>query len=125
MTQHDVTDRLPVHALLADGTTVCIRPVRPGDHEQIQGLYEEMSPENLRLRFFSPYRGSARLSADRVCGPVGPGCRALLAETQGRVVGVWPNPCTRANSVPSASTCAATSRSGPRSATSGPGLPGS
>ncbi|MER6623961.1 GNAT family N-acetyltransferase [Streptomyces sp. NPDC000931] len=88
MTQHDVTDRPPVHALLADGTTVCIRPVRPGDHEQIQGLYEEMSPENLRLRFFSPCRGSARLSADRVCGPVGPGCRALLAETQGRVVGV-------------------------------------
>lgn len=52
MTQHDVTDRPPVHALLADGSTVCIRPVRPGDHEQIEGLYEEMSPENRRLRFF-------------------------------------------------------------------------
>lgn len=35
MTQHDVTDRPPVHALLADGATVCIRPLRPGDHDQI------------------------------------------------------------------------------------------
>jgi len=88
MTQHDVTDRPPVHALLADGATVCIRPVRPDDHEQIQRLYEEMSPENLRLRFFSLSRRSARLAADRACGPARPGYRALLAERQGRVIGL-------------------------------------
>ncbi|GAA0661213.1 bifunctional GNAT family N-acetyltransferase/acetate--CoA ligase family protein [Streptomyces thermocarboxydovorans] len=88
MTQHDVTDRPPVHALLADGATVCIRPVRPEDHEQIQRLYEEMSPENLRLRFFSLSRRSARLAADRACGPARPGYRALLAERRGRVIGL-------------------------------------
>ncbi|GAA2271919.1 bifunctional GNAT family N-acetyltransferase/acetate--CoA ligase family protein [Streptomyces atrovirens] len=88
MTQHDLSDRPPVHALLADGTTVRIRPVRPGDHDQIEGLYEEMSPENLRLRFFSPCRSSARLSADRACAPARPGYRALLAEAQGRVIGL-------------------------------------
>ncbi|MEV0220407.1 GNAT family N-acetyltransferase [Streptomyces sp. NPDC050704] len=77
-----------VHALLADGTTVCIRPVRPGDHEPLQGLYEEMSPENLRLRFFSAGRRSAAMAADRACAPPRPGYRALLAETRHQVIGL-------------------------------------
>ncbi|MGP4050603.1 bifunctional acetate--CoA ligase family protein/GNAT family N-acetyltransferase [Streptomyces sp. 2A115] len=85
---HHVTDRPPVHALLADGTTVCIRPVVPGDHDQLEGLYEEMSPENLRLRFFAASHRSARLAADRACAPTRTGYRALLAETQGRVIGL-------------------------------------
>ncbi|MDH6431984.1 acyl-CoA synthetase (NDP forming)/GNAT superfamily N-acetyltransferase [Streptomyces sp. SAI-144] len=84
----DVLNRPPVHALLADGTTVCIRPVAPGDHDQLEGLYEEMSPENLRLRFFAASRRSAALSADRACAPGRSGYRALLAETQGRVIGL-------------------------------------
>ncbi|MEU1481959.1 GNAT family N-acetyltransferase [Streptomyces sp. NPDC005760] len=84
----DVLNRSPVHALLADGTTVCIRPVVPGDHDQLEGLYEEMSPENLRLRFFAASRHSAALAADRACAPARSGYRALLAETQGRVIGL-------------------------------------
>ncbi|WP_143576437.1 hypothetical protein, partial [Streptomyces acidiscabies] len=63
----DLLDRAPSHALLADGTTACIRPVLPGDHDQVEGLYEEMSPQNLRLRFFSPCRRSAALAAERAC----------------------------------------------------------
>lgn len=81
-------DRPTVHALLADGTTVCIRSARPGDHEQLRGLYEEMSPENLRLRFFAASRRSADLAADRAAAPARPGYRALLAETHGRVIGL-------------------------------------
>ncbi|GAA4073676.1 GNAT family N-acetyltransferase [Streptomyces shaanxiensis] len=81
-------DRPAVHALLTDGTTVCIRPVVPGDHEQLAGLYEEMSPENLRLRFFAASRRSAAVAADRACAPARSGYRALLAETQGRVIGL-------------------------------------
>ncbi|MEV0912561.1 bifunctional acetate--CoA ligase family protein/GNAT family N-acetyltransferase [Streptomyces hokutonensis] len=84
---HDTLGRPTVHALLADGTTVCIRPVEAGDHDQLQGLYEEMSPENLRLRFFGVSRRSAEMAADRACRPH-PGYRALLAETQGRVIGL-------------------------------------
>ncbi|WP_406164732.1 GNAT family N-acetyltransferase [Streptomyces sp. NBC_00996] len=78
----------PVHALLADGTTVCIRPVAADDHEQLQGLYEEMSPENLRLRFFGVSRRSAERAADRACAAPRPGYRALLAERTGQVVGL-------------------------------------
>ncbi|MHC5908440.1 GNAT family N-acetyltransferase, partial [Streptomyces sp. S6] len=84
----DLLDRTPAHALLADGTTVCIRPVRPGDHDQLEGLYEEMSPEHLRLRFFSPSRRSAAQAADRACAPARPGYRALLAEAHGQVLGL-------------------------------------
>ncbi|MER5927314.1 bifunctional acetate--CoA ligase family protein/GNAT family N-acetyltransferase [Streptomyces mirabilis] len=84
----DERDRPTVHALLADGTTVCIRSVRPGDHDQLRGLYEEMSPEHLRLRFFAASRRSADLAADRAAAPARPGYRALLAETQGRVIGL-------------------------------------
>ncbi|MFF4054898.1 GNAT family N-acetyltransferase [Streptomyces sp. NPDC001668] len=83
----DVLSRPTVHALLADGTTVCIRPVVAGDHDQLPGLYEEMSPENLRLRFFGLSRRSAELAADRACRPH-PGYRALLAETKGQVIGL-------------------------------------
>ncbi|NGO47314.1 bifunctional acetate--CoA ligase family protein/GNAT family N-acetyltransferase [Streptomyces ureilyticus] len=84
----DAHSRPAVHALLADGTTVCIRPVERADHEQLQGFYEEMSPENLRLRFFAASRRSAGLAADRACAPEHPGYRALLAETAGRVIGL-------------------------------------
>ncbi|MFE8946921.1 GNAT family N-acetyltransferase [Streptomyces sp. NPDC007856] len=83
-----VLNRPPVHALLVDGTTVCIRPVTQADHDQVQGLYEEMSPENLRRRFFSLSPRSAALAADRACAPAHPGYRALLAETQGQVIGL-------------------------------------
>ncbi|MFJ3306686.1 GNAT family N-acetyltransferase [Streptomyces sp. NPDC086549] len=84
----DLLHRPSVHALLADGTTVCIRPVLPGDHAQLQGLYEEMSPENLRLRFFAASRRSAAMAADRACAPAHPGYRALLAEANGQVIGL-------------------------------------
>ncbi|WP_369249517.1 GNAT family N-acetyltransferase [Streptomyces sp. R41] len=84
----DDRDRLTAHALLADGTTVCIRSVRPGDRKQLRGFYEEMSPENLRLRFFAASRRSGDVAADRACAPPRPGYRALLAEIQGRVIGL-------------------------------------
>ncbi|MDT7839931.1 bifunctional acetate--CoA ligase family protein/GNAT family N-acetyltransferase [Streptomyces justiciae] len=83
----DALSRPPVHALLADGRTVRIRPVRRDDHDQLQGLYKEMSPENLRLRFFAASRRSAEMAADRACA-AHPGYRALLAETEGQVIGL-------------------------------------
>lgn len=84
----DEHGRRPVHALLADGTTVSVRPVTPRDHGRLHRLYEEMSTENLRLRFFAASRRSAAMAADRACAPPRPGHRALLAEAQGRVIGL-------------------------------------
>ncbi|MFB7242009.1 GNAT family N-acetyltransferase [Streptomyces populi] len=84
----DLLERHPVHALLADGTTARIRPALPGDHDRLRGFYEEMAPENLRLRFFSASGRSGTQAADRACAPSRPGYRALLAEAGGRVIGL-------------------------------------
>ncbi|MDX6313084.1 MAG: hypothetical protein QOF44_2548, partial [Streptomyces sp.] len=76
------------HALLADGRTVEIRPARPEDHHQAERLYEDMSAENLRLRFFGVSRLSGRTAADRLCALPQPGHCALIAAFGGRIVGV-------------------------------------
>ncbi|MGA5037802.1 GNAT family N-acetyltransferase [Streptomyces capoamus] len=78
----------PVHALLSDGTTVRIRKAGPADRERVQRLYDEMSPQNLRLRFFALSPSSARQAAERVAGGERPGYRALAAECGGRLVGL-------------------------------------
>ncbi|WP_225823954.1 GNAT family N-acetyltransferase [Streptomyces naphthomycinicus] len=78
----------PVHALLTDGTTVRIRRAGPADREDVLRLYEEMAPENLRLRFFTANRASARRAADRVAAGRRPAYCALAAERGGRLVGL-------------------------------------
>ncbi|MFE4959897.1 GNAT family N-acetyltransferase [Streptomyces sp. NPDC056653] len=78
----------PVHALLGDGTTVRIRQAGSADREEVLRLYQEMSPENLRLRFFSANPASARKAADRVAAGERPGYRALAAEYAGHLVGL-------------------------------------
>src|SRR5579862_9852276 len=54
------------YALLADGTTITIRPAGPGDYEAVKRLHEAMSPDNLYLRFFSMSRRAAEQEARRV-----------------------------------------------------------
>ena len=54
------------YALLADGTTITIRPAGPGDYEAVKQLHEGMSPDNLYLRFFSMSRQAAEQEARRV-----------------------------------------------------------
>ncbi|MCH0557315.1 GNAT family N-acetyltransferase [Streptomyces sp. MUM 16J] len=78
----------PVHALLTDGTTVRIRQASPGDHDAVLQLYEAMSPENLRLRFFSLSPVSAGQAAARATAPGRPEHRTLIAEQDGRLVGL-------------------------------------
>jgi acyl-CoA synthetase (NDP forming)/L-amino acid N-acyltransferase YncA len=78
----------PVHALLSDGTTVRIRQAGPADREEVLRLYQEMSPENLRLRFFSISPASARKAAARLAEGERPGYHALAAESEGRLIGL-------------------------------------
>ncbi|MGP4114314.1 bifunctional acetate--CoA ligase family protein/GNAT family N-acetyltransferase [Streptomyces sp. 4N509B] len=77
-----------VHALLTDGSTVLIRPVEPSDHDEVLRLYEGMTPQHVRARFFSAGAHMGRQAADRMCGPPAPGYRALAALVAARVVGV-------------------------------------
>jgi acyl-CoA synthetase (NDP forming)/GNAT superfamily N-acetyltransferase len=76
------------YALLADGTTMTIRPVAPGDYEAVRRLHDAMSPDNLYFRFFSASSVSAEREARRVCLEGGPGLVALLGLLGDEVVGL-------------------------------------
>ena len=76
-----------VYALLADGTTVEIRPAGPGDFDAVKAMHEAMSPDNTYMRFFNISRLAAEIEAGRICREPVPGQVALLAISDGEVVG--------------------------------------
>ena len=76
------------YALLADGTTMTIRPAAPEDYQAVLRLHEEMSPDNLYFRFFSASRVSAEREARRVCLDDRQGLAALLGLRGDDLVGV-------------------------------------
>src|SRR6516225_1836135 len=78
----------PVYALLADGTTVEIRPAVPGDFDAVKAMHEAMSPGNSYLRFFNMSKHSGEIEARRICRNPAPGSVALLAIADGDVAGV-------------------------------------
>ncbi len=78
----------PVYALLADGTTVEIRPATPDDFNAVKAMHDAMSPDNSYLRFFNLSRHSGEREARRICRDPAPGSLALLAVADGEVVGV-------------------------------------
>jgi succinyl-CoA synthetase alpha subunit/GNAT superfamily N-acetyltransferase len=76
------------YALLADGTTMTIRPAGPEDYEAVRQLHKAMSPDNLYFRFFSASRASAEWEARRLCLEGPPGLVALLGSLGDELVGV-------------------------------------
>ncbi|HWM99217.1 MAG TPA: GNAT family N-acetyltransferase, partial [Streptosporangiaceae bacterium] len=83
-----VQERPPVYALLADGTTVEIRPAGPADFDAVKAMHEAMSPDNSYMRFFNISRLSAEIEARRISRNPAPGSAALLAVANGEVAGV-------------------------------------
>ncbi|MFG2859221.1 GNAT family N-acetyltransferase [Streptomyces sioyaensis] len=77
-----------VCALLADGSTVRLRPACPEDRGQVLRLYGDMSADSLRSRFFVVSRRSGEQAADRLCAPPEAGHRTLVAVHGDRLVGV-------------------------------------
>jgi acyl-CoA synthetase (NDP forming)/GNAT superfamily N-acetyltransferase len=75
------------YALLADGSTVEIRPAGPADFDAVKAMHEAMSPDNTYLRFFNLSRHAAEREARRICREPRPGHVALLALSAGEVVG--------------------------------------
>ena len=76
-----------VYALLADGTTVEIRPATPDDFDAVKAMHEAMSPDNTYMRFFNISRMVAEVEARRICRHPTPGTVALLALVGGEVAG--------------------------------------
>jgi acyl-CoA synthetase (NDP forming)/GNAT superfamily N-acetyltransferase len=75
------------YALLADGSTIEIRPAAQADFDAVKAMHEAMSPDNLYLRFFNFSRLAAETEARRICREPRPGHVALLALSDGEVVG--------------------------------------
>lgn len=72
---------------LKDGSTVHIRPIRPEDLEGMLALWERLSPETIRLRFFAP----TTMDAGRIRYFTELDYQqrfALVAELGGRLIGV-------------------------------------
>ncbi len=75
------------YALLADGSTVEIRPAGPADFDAVKAMHEAMSPDNTYMRFFNFSRHAAETEARRICREPRPGHVALLALCADEVVG--------------------------------------
>ncbi len=76
------------YALLLDGTTIEIRPAAEADTDAVLRFHQAMSPDNLYLRFFSMSKLAGQQEARRICRPPDSQHLALLAELEGRVIGV-------------------------------------
>jgi acyl-CoA synthetase (NDP forming)/GNAT superfamily N-acetyltransferase len=75
------------YALLTDGTTIEIRPARPGDFDAVRDMHAAMSRANLYLRFFGINRAAAEQEARRICREPAPDHAGLLAVLDGQVIG--------------------------------------
>src|SRR5215469_12337374 len=76
------------YALLADGATVEIRPAGPDDVGAVTRFHQDMSPDNLYLRFFSMSKRAGEQEARRVCRPPDADHAALLALLGTQMVGL-------------------------------------
>src|SRR5688500_1756474 len=80
-------DRYATDAVLKDGRTVHIRPVRPDDNDRMLEMWGRFSPGTSRMRVFAPRTMNAEQM--RFFSNVDYTDRfALVAETGGRIVGV-------------------------------------
>jgi acetyltransferase len=73
---------------LRDGTELLVRPVRPEDEPLLRELVAHMTPEDLRMRFFTPVRGLSHRLAARLSQIDYDREMALLAEKDGDALGI-------------------------------------
>ncbi|MFJ2866077.1 GNAT family N-acetyltransferase [Kitasatospora sp. NPDC087314] len=82
------TPQTTAEALLADGTTVGIRPIGPDDRQAVLDLHNDgLSEESRRMRFFGVSRNAPGQAADRLCGAPRAGLLALGAWVGEELVG--------------------------------------
>jgi acetyltransferase len=75
-------------SLLRDGAVIHLRPIRPEDEPLLQDLARHMSPDDLRLRFFTPMKGVSHQLAARLTRIDYDREMALIALDAGQVLGV-------------------------------------
>jgi acetyltransferase len=73
---------------LRDGTPVALRPIQPEDEPLMHELAANMTPEDLRLRFFAPMQGLSRALAARLTQIDYDREMALIALHDGTILGM-------------------------------------
>lgn len=73
--------------VLKDGQTVHIRPIRPDDADGLYAMWQRLSPETIRLRFFAP-RSMTREGIEYFTHLDMRDRFALVAEQRGAIIGV-------------------------------------
>src|SRR6187431_2342365 len=69
--------------VLRDGSTVHLRPARPEDEPGLAALFDQLSPDSLRSRFFTLPK-SSQAEVSRLLRADGDDEYALVAESGGR-----------------------------------------
>jgi len=75
-------------AVLADGGTAHVRPIRPEDCESLLAFHGRLSPETVRLRFFSPHPTLSQAEAERFANVDGKDRAALVATQDDQIIAV-------------------------------------
>lgn len=73
--------------VVKDGQTVRIRPITPDDADALHAMWQRLSPETIRLRFFAP-RSMTRAGIEYFTHLDLRDRFALVAEQRGRLIGV-------------------------------------
>jgi len=74
--------------VLADGTAVHIRGIRPDDAERLVAFHEQLSPESIILRYFGPHPRLSPAEVTRLTTVDGVDRFAIVALLDDRIVGV-------------------------------------
>ncbi len=88
MTASSVDHHDETEALLADGSSVHLRPLTPNDRERLLRFFEGLSVETRRNRFFSPIPTLEGPLLERLLAVDNIDVSAIVAERQGEIVGV-------------------------------------
>jgi acetyltransferase len=82
-----LSENLDGMATTRDGTSIALRSIRAEDEPVLQDLFAHLSPEDVRLRFFTPMRELSRSLADRLPNLDYLREMALVAHHDGAILG--------------------------------------
>lgn len=75
-------------AVLSDGRTIHVRPIRPDDAQRLIEFHERLSPETIHMRFFTPHPHLSEREVQRFTEVDGRDRAALVATTGSDIVAV-------------------------------------
>ncbi|MGC8627407.1 MAG: GNAT family N-acetyltransferase [Acidimicrobiales bacterium] len=79
---------VPCDVVLADGSTACLRAVKPTDGPAVAALHERLSPETRRLRYFGAHQELSEAELAKLLAESNPDHSVLVVERGGQLLGI-------------------------------------